>query len=90
VPICQNLDTKLGNIYTDSLDDILGSDETISQQKWHNKNCNACWINYHRKYDVVLYKSFENYFGRWATKKMFGFYQWDDQNKTTYNDIFKQ
>ena len=90
VPICQNLDTKLGNIYNNSLDQILNSEETISQQKWHNKNCNACWINYHRKYDVVLYKSFENYFGRWATKKMFGFYQWDDQNKTTYNDLFKQ
>lgn len=89
VPICQNLDTKLGNIHNHTLDQILNSEETIAQQKWHNKNCNSCWINYHRKYDVVLYKSFETYFGRWATKKMFGFYQWDD-HQSNYKDIFEQ
>lgn len=90
VPICQNLDLKLGNIYHHSLDDILNSVETIEQQKWHNKNCNRCWINYHRKYDVVLYKTFENYFGSWATRKLFGYYQWDDNSKTTYKDLFSQ
>ena len=90
VPICQNLDLKLGNIYNKSLDEILGSDETIEQQKWHSKNCNSCWINYHRKYDVVLYKSFENYFGRWATRKLFGFYQWDEQCNTTYKELFHE
>ena len=90
VPICQNLDLKLGNIHRHSLDDILNSAETIDQQKWHNKNCNKCWINYHRKYDVVLYKSFENYFGSWATRKLFGYYQWDDNNKTTYKDLFNR
>ena len=90
VPICQNLELKLGNIYNHSLDDVLNSAETIEQQNWHSKNCNACWINYHRKYDVVLYKSFETYFGRWATRKLFGYYQWDDKNQTTYKDLFKQ
>lgn len=88
VPICQNLDIKLGNIHTHSLDQILSSKATIDQQKWHSKNCNGCWINYHRKYDVVLYRTFENYFGRWATKKLFGYYQWDEQITTAYNDLF--
>ena len=89
VPICQNLDVKLGNIHQSSLDEIINSDNTIKTQNWHSKNCNLCWINYHRKYDVVLYKSFENFFGRWATTKLFGYYQWDEQNTTTYNDLFK-
>ena len=89
VPICQNLDIKLGNIHDLSLDKILNFEKTIHQQKWHSHNCNQCWINYHRKYDVVLYKSFENYFGRWATGKLFGYYQWDEHSKTTYNEIFK-
>lgn len=88
VPICQNLNLNLGNVHKHSLDTILNSAETIQQQRWHSKNCNRCWINYHRKYDIVLYKSFENYFGRWATKKLFGYYQWDEESKISYKQFF--
>lgn len=90
VPICQNLDLKLGNIHRDSLDTILNTEETIHQQDWHSKNCNKCWINYHRKYDVVLYRTFENLFGRWATKKMFGYYQWDEDARMSYNRLMEK
>ncbi|MEP7258331.1 MAG: radical SAM protein [Flavitalea sp.] len=86
VPICQNLDLKLGNIHDQTLDEVLTGEETIKQQNLHSENCNKCWINYHRKYDVALYRSFENLFGRWATKKMFGYYQWSD-NKDSYKKL---
>lgn len=88
VPICQNLDLKLGNVHTASLDAIINSAATVEQQKEHSRNCNKCWINYHRKYDVVLYKSFENFFGRGVTQKLFGYYQWDESTKTTYKEMF--
>lgn len=89
VPICQNLDLKLGNVHNAPLDEIINSAATVEQQKEHSKNCNKCWINYHRKYDVVLYKSFENFFGRWVTQKLFGYYQWDESSQHTYKELFK-
>ena len=86
VPICQNLDLMIGNVYRSSLDDIFNSKATQEVQKEYVHNCNACWINFHRKYDVVLYRSFEKYFGRAATSKMFGYYQWD-ANRNSYDKI---
>ena len=86
VPICQNLDVMIGNVHKQSLDEIFNSKPTQALQKEYVHNCNACWINFHRKYDVVLYRSFEKYFGKWVTSKMFGYYQWD-ADRNSYNDI---
>lgn len=81
VPICQNLDLMLGNINKTSLDDIFNSEATIKQQKHYAQNCNQCWLAFHRKYDVALYRTFEKVFGKWGTNKLMGYYQWtDDQN----------
>lgn len=77
VPICQNLPTKLGNVHNTTLDEILNSDATVSSQKFHSKHCNACWINYHRKQDVVIYRTMEKFFGSHALSKFLGYYQWD-------------
>lgn len=52
VPICQNLDVKLGNIHKDSLDDIFNGKSCCKTQCYHSNNCNGCWINFHRKYDL--------------------------------------
>jgi MoaA/NifB/PqqE/SkfB family radical SAM enzyme len=76
VPICQNLDLKLGNIYNTPLDEIFNCNETIQQQKHHCKNCNKCWINFHRKYDIVLFKNFEKMFGKAITGSLLGNYNW--------------
>jgi MoaA/NifB/PqqE/SkfB family radical SAM enzyme len=89
VPLCQNLDVKLGNIYNNSLDEILAMPETISTQKFHSHNCNQCWINYHRKFDVVLYRNLEKFFGRTAVRKVFGYYQWSDDAAVSYTDSIK-
>lgn len=87
IPICQNLNVMIGNVFTNSLDEIFNGPETIRQQKHYSKNCNACWINFHRKYDVILYRSFEKYFGRMATRKLLGQYWWEKEKKKSYRQM---
>lgn len=87
VPICQNLDVLIGNVFTNTLDEIINAEETRKQQKHYSKNCNACWINFHRKYDVILYRTFERYFGRFATGKLLGYYWWESEKKKSYRQM---
>lgn len=90
VPICQNLDTKIGNIYNNNLDEIFNGTETQKTQKEHVHNCNQCWINFHRKYDVIMYRTMEKFFGKSVTSKMLGYYQWEEDAKATYKQFMKK
>lgn len=81
VPLCQHLPTRLGNVYREGLDSAFNSAGSSKVQQHHAQHCNQCWVAYHRKYDVALYRSFERYFGRWATVKLLGYYQWDDHER---------
>jgi hypothetical protein len=90
VPICQNLDLKLGNIHHLTLDEIFNSENSLKLQKHYAQNCNQCWISYHRKYDIALYRNFENFFGKWATSKMLGYYKWDENDKLSYKEAMKK
>jgi MoaA/NifB/PqqE/SkfB family radical SAM enzyme len=87
VPICQNLDVLIGNIHTNTLDEIVNSGATKEKQHHYSKNCNACWINFHRKYDIILYRSFERYFGKNVTSKLLGYYWWEKDKKKSYRQI---
>lgn len=86
VPICQNLSIKLGNIFEMSLDEVFNSRKSMQTQKHYSANCNQCWVSYHRKYDIILYRTFEKFFGRSATSKMLGYYKWDEDEKLTYRE----
>lgn len=55
VPICQNKQIILGNINESSLDEILNSERTRKLHAEH-KYCNGCWINFHRKFEVALFR----------------------------------
>ena len=90
VPICQNLDLKIGNVFQKSLDEIFNGEDTQKIQKEYVHNCNQCWLNFHRKYDVVLYRSFEKYFGKMITTKLFGYYQWESNAKVSYKEYFNK
>jgi len=90
VPICQNLDLKLGNINTNSLDNIFNSIATQKIQKDYSDNCNKCWINFHRKYDIVMMRTLEKGLPKWLIEKIFGDYQWTDNKKTTYKEFMEQ
>lgn len=87
VPICQHLDVMIGNVFTQSLDAVFNAPATVEKQQHYEKNCNACWINFHRKYDVILYRNFEKYFGRYVTAKILGYYWWEGEKKKTYQQI---
>ena len=89
VPICQNLNVLIGNVFTNTLDEVFNGAGAQEKQKHYSKNCNACWINFHRKYDVILYRSFEKYFGQFATHKLLGQYWWEKEKKKSYKQIIR-
>ncbi|HEX6432320.1 MAG TPA: radical SAM protein [Niastella sp.] len=90
VPICQNLDLKIGNVFEKSLDEIFNGKPTQQIHKEYVHNCNQCWLNFHRKYDVILYRTFEKYFGKFLTSKLFGYYQWEADRHVTYKEYFNK
>jgi len=89
VPICQNLDVILGNVHENSLDEIFNSKSTICLHRRHCSSCNQCWINFHRKYDVVFYRSLEKIFPKRAISLFLGDYQWTDDKKCSYNRFIR-
>lgn len=90
VPICQSLDLKIGNIFENSLDEVFNGKETQKIHDHYVHNCNQCWLNFHRKYDVILYRTFEKYFGRAVTTKLFGYYQWEETATKSYRDVMRE
>jgi MoaA/NifB/PqqE/SkfB family radical SAM enzyme len=90
VPICQNLPLKLGNVNEKSLDEIFNSAETVKIHKEHTKNCNKCWINFHRKYDVVLLRSAEQFLPKSLIERFYGKYQWSADTKITYKEYMEK
>lgn len=89
VPLCQNLEVTLGNIKNNSLDEILNSKKTCKIQCHYSKECNQCWINFHRKFDIILLRNLERIFPKKLIEFFYGKYQWTDNVKMTYNTYFK-
>jgi len=87
VPLCQNLDLKLGNIYENSLDEIFNSYETKKIHQQYSNNCNNCWINFHRKYDIVLLRSSEQLLPKKLIQLFYGEYNWTSNKKITYKNF---
>lgn len=90
VPICQNLDVVLGNLHQQSLDDIFNGPEACRTQCHYSKECNGCWINFHRKYDIILVRNFERLLPKWLIERFYGKYQWTQDSRQTYRQHLKQ
>ena len=90
VPICQNLGTSLGNIHDRSLDDIFNSEESLAMQRRHCRSCNGCWINFHRKYDIILLRSLERMMPKLFVQRLAGKYQWSADANRTYSSVIKE
>lgn len=90
VPICQNLDVKLGNIHLHSLDEIFNGKTSCKTQCHHFNNCNGCWINFHRKYDLILLRNFEKIFPKRLIEVFYGKYRWSENPKQTYRKHLKE
>ncbi len=90
IPLCQNLDVKLGNLYENSLDEIFNSCISRKLQKEYANTCNRCWINFHRKYDIVLLRTLERFFPKMLIEQFYGKYQWSDNRKISYKKYLKK
>ena len=90
VPLCQNLDVKLGNIHQQSLDEIFNGKTTCQTQCHYSRNCNDCWINFHRKYDIILLRNLERLLPKRLVEHFYGPYQWTDDPRTTYHQYFRK
>ena len=90
MPLCPNLDVVLGNIHHQSLDDIFNGATSCQTQCHYSMNCNDCWINFHRKYDIILMRSFERILPKQLIEKFYGPYQWTEDPCTTYRQFFKE
>ena len=89
VPLCQNLDVVLGNIHEQSLDEIFNGVSACQTQCHYSRHCNDCWINFHRKYDIILVRNFERLLPKWLIEKFYGPYQWTADPKQTYRKHLK-
>ena len=89
VPLCQNLALTLGNIHRQTLDEIFNSRSSRQTQCRYARHCNACWINFHRKYDIILVRSLERMMPKWMIEKLYGPYQWTDDPRQTYHNYMK-
>jgi MoaA/NifB/PqqE/SkfB family radical SAM enzyme len=89
VPLCQNLDMTIGNVYEKSLDEIYNGKATVKLQKIQARTCNRCWVNFHRKYDIVLLRSLEKFIPKPLIQLFYGKYQWTDNPRLTYLDLFR-
>ena len=90
VPLCQNLDVVLGNIHSQSLDEIFNGTAACQTQCQYSRDCNDCWINFHRKYDIILVRNFERLLPKWLIEKFYGPYQWTADPKQTYRKYLNE
>ena len=90
VPLCQNLNVKLGNIHENTLDEIFNSPQSCSTQCKYSKECNGCWINFHRKYDIILLRNMEHILPKKLIALFYGSYQWTANAKETYKHYLKR
>ncbi len=89
VPLCQNLDVVLGNIHRTPLDVIFNSRQACTTQRDYGRHCNGCWINFHRKYDIILLSNLERLIPKPLLEKAFGPYRWCADPACTYRRHLK-
>lgn len=90
VPLCQNLGVMLGNVYEHSLDEIFNSRKTTKVQCQYSRECNGCWINFHRKYDIILLRNLEKVLPKRIIELFYGKYQWTGNRADTYRKYIKK
>lgn len=89
VPLCQNLDIILGNIKERTLDEVFNSAESVETQCRYSKECNDCWINFHRKFDIIFLRELEKVLPKRLIEVFYGKYRWCADSNRTYRDYLK-
>ena len=89
IPICQNKQIILGNLHDESLKKIINKKSTIELHKKHQTGCNECWINFHRKYDIVLYRNMEKFLPKKIIHWWKGEYYWSADKSKKYKQVVR-
>ena len=89
IPICQNKQLILGNLNKETLEEIINKPSTIKIHDEHKNGCNGCWINFHRKYDIILYRNLEKVMPKKAVSKILGEHYWSADKTQKYKDVIK-
>jgi MoaA/NifB/PqqE/SkfB family radical SAM enzyme len=87
IPICQNKQLVLGNLNKEPLEEIINKPATIKIHQEHKNGCNGCWINFHRKYDIILYRNLEKVMPKKMINSILGEYYWSADKTKKYKDI---
>lgn len=90
VPLCQNKEIILGNVNKEPLHVIMNKKSTLDIHKQHKHNCNGCWVNFHRKYDVVMLRNLEKVLPKGIIKLFTKDYCWSENHKQKYADLIKK
>lgn len=90
IPLCQNKEIILGNINDDPLEVIMNRKSTREIHAKHKFQCNECWVNFHRKYDVVMLRNLEKIMPRALIKLFAKDYYWSENHQSKYIDIIKK
>ena len=53
------------------------------------KRVNGCWINFHRKYDIILLRNLERLLPKKLIETFYGKYQWCSNSRLTYRKLLK-
>ena len=88
IPLCQNKEIVLGNLRSESLHQIVNKTST-RQLHQHCRKCNDCWVNFHRKYDIVLYRNLEKFLGKKTVEWVLGKYNWCQDAQMNYKSVLK-
>lgn len=88
IPLCQNKQIVLGNLHKEPLDVIINKKSTLQIHKEY-KQCNSCWVNFHRKYDIVLHRGLERFLGKRIVQLFLGTYSWAKNTSLSYKQVVK-
>jgi len=89
IPLCQNKHITLGNVFNQPLHAIINSKQTRAIHRHHKNHCNQCWVNFHRKYDIVFFRSLEKILPKPIIQLFFSKYHWCNNKKITYKAYMK-
>ncbi len=74
IPLCQNKRVILGNVYEQALSEIWNSERTEKLQLG-SRDCNECWISFHRVVDVKLVTGLRKLLPKNMVEKIVGKYE---------------
>lgn len=78
IPLCQQKDIILGNIYKKSIDEIWKSARELQDGY---KNCSDCWVSCYKGFDNILCRMINSLVPSAVSRKIIGDFDWEKMGK---------